>query len=115
MNAARAHLISIVLWFCLCMSLLAWVLAGYPWILCILAMLPLLSPLPGLVRGKRFTFAWASLFTVPYLAFAVTELLVNANARVVASVTMLLVFGWFCSLVLYLRLSRGAPGQTASP
>lgn len=115
MNAARAHALSIALWFCLCMSLLAWVLAGYPWMLCILATFPLLTPLPGLVRGKRFTFAWASLFTVPYVAFAVTELLVNANARVVASATMLLVFGWFCSLVLYLRLSRGSPVPNVPP
>jgi len=34
---------------------------------------PLFAPLPGLVRGRRYTYAWASLFAVPYVAFAVTE------------------------------------------
>ena len=96
------------LWAGLCASLLAWGLAGYPWMLCVVAVLPLLAPLPGLLRGRRLTFAWASLFTIPYLAFAVTEILANPAARLVASLSLLLVFAWFCSLVLVLRLSRPA-------
>lgn len=107
MNVARARVLSITLWVALCASLLAWALAGYPWLLCALAVLPLLTPLPGLMRGQRRTFAWASIFTVPYLAFAIMELLANREARVVGGATLLLVFAWFCSLVLFLRLSRG--------
>jgi uncharacterized membrane protein len=106
MTAAAARRISIGLWALLSLSLLAWGLAGYSWWLCGLAVLPLLAPLSGLLRGQRYTFAWASLFTIPYLAFAVTELLANPGARLVAGVTMLLVFAWFCSLVLFLRVSR---------
>ena len=109
MNASRARDLSIALWVALCASLLAWSLAGYPLLFCALAVVPLLTPLPGLLRGRRRTFAWASLFTVPYLAFAIMELLANPNARVVGGSTLLLVFAWFCSLVLFLRLSRG-PG-----
>jgi uncharacterized membrane protein len=75
-----------------------------------LAAAPLLAPLPGLVRGRRYTYAWASLFAMPYVAFAVTELLVNPAARAVASLSLLLVFAWFCSMVLYLRASRARPG-----
>jgi uncharacterized membrane protein len=41
------------------------------------------------------------------VAFAVTELLVNPAARAVGSLSLLLVFAWFCSMVLYLRASRG--------
>lgn len=111
MNAMRARSLSIALWVALCASLLAWALAGYPWPLCALAVLPLLTPLPGLMRGRRRTFAWASLFTVPYLAFAIMELLANRGARVVGGATLLLVFAWFCSLVLFLRLSRAAARQ----
>jgi uncharacterized membrane protein len=111
MTAENARRISIGLWALLTFSLLAWGLAGYSWWLCGLAVLPLLAPLSGLVRGQRYTFAWASLFTIPYLAFAVTELLANPGARIVAAVTLLLVFGWFCSLVLFLRLSRQGPGD----
>jgi uncharacterized membrane protein len=99
---------SLTLWFWLAivLSLLAWMTAGYPWGLCALAALPLLAPLNGLRRGRRHTYAWATLFAVPYLAFALTELLVNSAARWAASLTLLLVFGWFCTMILYLRASR---------
>jgi uncharacterized membrane protein len=94
------------LWLAIVLSLLAWILAGYPWPICLLAALPLLAPLSGLVHGRRHTYAWATLFAVPYLAFAMTELLVNSAARWVAGMTLLLVFAWFCTMILYLRASR---------
>jgi uncharacterized membrane protein len=101
-----ARSLAIWLWGAVVLSLLAWMLAGYPWPICILAALPLLAPLSGLIRGRRHTYAWATLFAVPYLAFAVTELLVNPAARWVAAMSLLLVFGWFCTMVLFLRVSR---------
>ena len=79
---------------------------GYSWPMCVLAVLPLLAPLNGLLRGRRYTYAWATLFAVPYLAFAVTELLVNPRARWVAAMSLLLVFAWFCTMILFLRASR---------
>ena len=111
MNAARkAQLLSIWLWAAVALSLLAWMLAGYSWPICLIAVLPLLAPLRGLIQGRRYTYAWATLFAIPYLMFAITELLVNPAARAVASVSLLLVFAWFCAMVLYLRASRGHPG-----
>jgi uncharacterized membrane protein len=59
-----------------------------------------------LVRGRRYTYAWATLFAIPYLAFVVTELLVNPQARWVAGLSLLLVFAWFCTMILFLRASR---------
>jgi uncharacterized membrane protein len=103
---STARSLTIWLWIALALSLLGWVLAGYPWLICTLAVLPLLAPLNGLVRGRRHTYAWASLFAVPYLAFALTELLVNPAARWVAAMSLLLVFGWFCTMILFLRVSR---------
>jgi len=103
---STARSLTIWLWIAVTLSLLAWILAGYPWQICILAVLPLLAPLKGLWRGRRHTYAWATLFAVPYLAFAVTELLVNPGARWVASLSLLLVFGWFCTMILFLRASR---------
>ena len=97
---------TIWLWVAVSLSLLAWILAGYPLLMCLIAVLPLLAPLNGLVRGRRYTYAWATLFAIPYLAFALTELLVNPQARWVAAMTLLLVFAWFCSMILYLRASR---------
>jgi uncharacterized membrane protein len=98
--------LTIWLWGAIAASLLAWISVGYSWAFCVLAVLPLLAPLHGLVRGRRYTYAWATLFAVPYLAFAVTELLVNGRARWVAALSLLLVFAWFCTMILFLRASR---------
>jgi uncharacterized membrane protein len=101
-----ARSLTIWFWIALVVSLLAWTAAGYPWLICVLAALPLLAPLNGLVRGRRYTYAWATLFAIPYLAFALTELLANPAARWVAAMSLMLVFGWFCTMVLFLRASR---------
>jgi len=106
MNRRLAQRACIALWVLVTLSLLAWGFAGYSWTLCAVAVLPMLAPLNGLVKGRRYTFAWASLFAIPYMAFAVTELLANRQARAVGSLTLLLVFAWFCTLVLFLRTSR---------
>jgi uncharacterized membrane protein len=98
--------LTVWLWGAIAASLLAWISVGYSWAFCVLAVLPLLAPLHGLVRGRRHTYAWATLFAVPYLAFAVTELLVNGRARWVAALSLLLVFAWFCTMILFLRASR---------
>jgi uncharacterized membrane protein len=98
--------LTIWLWGAIAASLLAWISVGYSWPFCAAAVLPLLAPLNGLVRGRRYTYAWATLFAVPYLAFAVTELLVNRQARWVAALSLLLVFAWFCTMILFLRVSR---------
>ncbi len=103
-SVARA--LTIWLWLAVALSLLAWMLVGYPWLICVLAVLPLLAPLKGLMRGSRYTYAWATLFAIPYLAFALTELLVNRQARWVAAISLLLVFAWFCTMILFLRASR---------
>jgi uncharacterized membrane protein len=103
---SSARSLTIGLWIAVVASLLAWMLAGYPWLICVAAAVPLLAPLNGLVRGRRRTYAWATLFAVPYLVFALTELLVNPAARWAAALSLLLVFGWFCTMILFLRASR---------
>ena len=107
MNVRAARSSVIGLWGAVVLSLLAWILAGYPWPLCVLAALPLLAPLSGLMRGRRHTYAWATLFAIPYLVFALTELLVNPAARWPGGISLLLIFAWFCSMILFLRVSRG--------
>ena len=102
---SRVRLLTVWLWAAVAFSLLAWIMAGYPWLLCTLAVLPLLAPLRGLMRGQRYTYAWATLFAIPYLVFCLTELLVNRQARWVAGMSLLLVFAWFCTMIFYLRVS----------
>lgn len=108
-DGARARRATIALWAAVASSLLAWIAVGYPWPICVAAVLPLLAPLRGLIVGRRHTYAWATLFAIPYLVFALTELLVNPAARLVAGASLLLVFAWFCSMVWYLRTSRALP------
>lgn len=98
--------LTVLLWAALAASLLGWITAGYPWPLCVLAVLPLLAPLRGLIRGSRYTYAWATLFAIPYLIFALTELLANRQAQWVAGASLLLVFAWFCTMLAFLRISR---------
>lgn len=104
--ADKARLLALCLWGAVASSLLCWRAVGYPWPVCILGALPLLVPLYGLLRGHRRTYAWGTLFAMPYLVLALTEILVNPAARWVASLSLFLVFGWFCSMVLFLRASR---------
>ncbi len=99
--------LTVWLWVAVILSLLAWTLAGYPKLICVIAVVPLLAPLNGLIRGKRYTYAWATLFAIPYLVFSITELLVNPQARWVAGASLILVFVWFCTMILFLRVSRG--------
>ncbi|MGA2397442.1 MAG: DUF2069 domain-containing protein [Steroidobacteraceae bacterium] len=111
MSAARkARLATIWLWAAVAVSLLCWKFAGYSWLLCAIAVLALLAPLPGLVRGARYTYAWASLLATPYLIFVVTELLVNPAARWVGALSLFLTFAWFCAMVFYLRASQAHRG-----
>ncbi len=107
---STARSLTLWLWVAVGLSLLAWMTVGYSRLICVLAVLPLLAPLNGLIRGRRHTYAWATLFAIPYLAFAVTELLVNPAARWVAAMSLLLVFGWFCTMILFLRASRAHRG-----
>lgn len=102
---SKARLLTIWLWVAVALSLLAWITVGYPWPICVIAVLPLLAPLRGLLRGQRYTYAWATLFAIPYLVFALTELLVNPAARWVAGASLLLVFAWFCTMIFFLRAS----------
>lgn len=106
MSVSRTtRLLTIWLWLAVSLSLLLWIPFGYSWPFCVIAVLPLLAPLQGLVRGRRYTYAWATLFAIPYLTFALTELLANRAARWVASLSLLLVFAWFCTMILFLRVS----------
>jgi len=101
----NTRVVAVLLWTAVASSLLSWIAVGYPWVVCVCAVLPLLAPLHGLISGRRYTYAWATLFAIPYLVFALTELLVNPAARWVASISLLLVFSWFCTMVLFLRAS----------
>ena len=106
MTRAILRNFSVTLWLCVTASLIGWALAGYSLALCVLAALPPLVPVRAMLRGNRYTYAWSSLLAIPYAVFCVTELLANPRAKWIAAASLLGLFAWFCSSVLYLRVSR---------
>ena len=102
---ARLCRLALGAWLLLIASIVAWPLAeaGIGIITTAIALLPLLLPLPGLVRARRRTLKWSSLTLAPALALALTEILVNAPARVPATLTLALIFAAFAIIVAALR------------
>jgi len=91
------------------LTLLAWqwnAARHHPWLLA-LSIAPLFLPLAGLARGHRYTYAWCSLLTIPYMALGVTELISDPRRRAVPGALLLLAFAWLVALIAYLRASRG--------
>jgi len=76
-----------------------------------LMLLPLVAPLPGLWRGRRRTYAWATLCVAPYVIYGITEVIANPAVRGTAGIILFASLGWFIALVLYLRLSRPTAGD----
>ncbi|MGH8458264.1 MAG: DUF2069 domain-containing protein, partial [Nevskiales bacterium] len=75
---------------------------------------PLLLPLPGLIRGKAYTHAWTSLLSLLYLTWALTELLANPPARPAAYPAFFSALMLFSGCLLFVRLDR-RERETAEP
>jgi uncharacterized membrane protein len=97
-------------WILLVASIAAWpfATAGIGPASTAIALLPLLLPLPGLIRRRRRTLQWAPLTLAPALAVALTEILVNAPARVPATLSLALSFAAFAGVIAALRVSPRA-------
>jgi len=81
-----------------------------PWpaspLLALAWLVPLLLPLPGVLRGSRRTCAWATLCVAPYLVAGVTETIANPALRMLAAAIVLAGLAWFATLIRYLRVTR---------
>lgn len=106
-RAALTRRLAIGAWTLLLISIVAWPFTGggISPVTTAIASLPLLLPLPGLVRGRRRTLQWSSLTLAPALALALTEILVNARARMPATLTLALIFAAFGASIAALRAS----------
>jgi uncharacterized membrane protein len=71
-------------------------------------LVPLLLPMRGLFAGRRRAHAWATLCVLPYLVFAVAEMIANPAARTAAAAVAFASLVWFAALVAYLRVTRRA-------
>lgn len=113
MNASLASRIRAVTLGCgaaLIATLSAWQLTPAPSakgaLHALLLSIPALAPLPGLWRGSRYTYRWATLCVMPYVVVGITEVIANPNARAWSAALLFWSLAWFVSLVAYLRATR---------
>lgn len=111
MSARGAHLAA-------CSTLIALIFLGLAWELwlaplrpggswLVLKVLPLLAPLFGILRGKRYTYQWSSLLIWFYAAEGFVRLWTDTGtSRVLAGIEVALALGFFAAIVAYLRSSR---------
>ena len=78
---------------------------GGSWL--VLKVIPLLLPLFGILRGKRYTYQWSSLLVWLYVAEGAVRAWSDAGAmQVMAAIEVALSFGFFAAIVGYLRATR---------
>lgn len=105
---------------CLILLCLAWELVLAPirpgGSLLVLKSVPLLIPLFGILRGKRYTFQWSSMFILPYFTEGVMRGWSEAGvARQLALLEVALSLAYFVAVVAYARLTRGDLASTLEP
>jgi len=64
---------------------------------------PLLLPLRGLARLRRYTYRWAALTVVPSMAWSLTELVASPGDRAIAAVLGMTGFLALAAIVAVLR------------
>lgn len=70
----------------------------------LLLIVPLLLPLPGLVKQRAYTYAWASMLVTFYVAGFLSGAYAHPEAKRVSFALAALAAVDFVSLVLYVRL-----------
>ena len=102
---ARPYRLVACAWLALIASIVAWPFTetGIGPLTTAIALLPLLLPLAGLARAKRRTLQWTPLTLAPAIALTLTEILVNAPARLPATLTLALILAAFAVIVAALR------------
>ncbi len=69
--------------------------------------LPLLLPLTGILRGKRYTYQWASMLILLYLAERVVRAMSHKGlSAALAGVEIVLAVVFFFSAIFYARFSH---------
>jgi uncharacterized membrane protein len=110
-SARTAWLTACAAWIGLIFLGLAWELLlaplrpGGSWL--VLKVLPLLAPLMGLLRGRRYTFKWATLLVLAYLVEGALRAFSDPgpSARL-AVVEFALGAAFFAAAIAYLRATR---------
>jgi uncharacterized membrane protein len=76
--------------------------------------LPLLLPLFGILRGRRYTYQWASMLILAYVGEGMTRVFTDAGtSAALASIEALFALVFFLSAVFYARLTRRSQPRVA--
>jgi len=71
--------------------------------------LPLLAPLFGVLRGRRYTFQWSPMLVLAYLAEGTVRAATETGAsRWMAALEIFLALGFVVASMLYVRATRAA-------
>lgn len=108
---ASASLIALI---ALCIAWELWLAPlkpGGSWL--VLKALPLLAPLFGILKGRRYTYQWSSLLIQIYLLEGLARATSDSGAmRWLAAAEVALAATFFAAVVVYARLT--APSRTGS-
>jgi uncharacterized membrane protein len=99
---------SLVLLVALCVAWELWLAPlrpGGSWL--VLKALPLLAPLFGVLRGRRYTYQWSCMLILAYLAEGTVRAWSERGAaQALAAAEVALSLAFFASAVAYARLTR---------
>lgn len=102
---------SLIALIALCVSWEMWLAPlrpGGSWL--VLKVLPLLAPLFGVLRGKRYTHQWASLLSLAYFVEGTVRAMTESGgARIFAAGEVILSLTFFAATVLFARASARRP------
>lgn len=112
-HAASAALIALI-FLCLAWELwLAPLRPGGSWLA--LKALPLLAPLFGVLRGRRYTFQWSSMLVLAWFAEGVVRAWSErGTSQTLAAAEIVLSLVFFAAAVSYARLTRAAASPPSS-
>jgi uncharacterized membrane protein len=107
----RAHLLATASLIALILLCIAWefwlapLRPGGSWLA--LKAVPLLAALPGVLRGRRYTFQWSALLILAYWVEGTVRLMSDAGLAVrLAAVELALAMVYFVAVVFFARLTR---------
>ncbi len=105
---ARAALASLLALIALCLAWELWLAPlrpGGSWL--VLKALPLLAPVFGVLHARRYTFQWASMLVLCYVAEGVVRTATEHGiSRWLAALEILFALTFFLTTILYARATR---------
>jgi len=70
----------------------------------LLLVLPLLTPVRGMLKDRRYTYKWLGFLTLPYFCIGVSELVSNPQLWIYGFITTVASMFLFLGSIYYVRL-----------